>query len=328
MIPIIISTTLAILVRRLWRQSSRKLKKLLVDDLKKLKDIQFSIAKRLRHLQDLNKRIEDATATKGIPTIRVPQSMPEAVRDECQARLDDINKRIILETNAIFTELRKKELSQLKSEKVKLKLEYKNKFTECIKYFCKGFNNDELSTNILVYNAQKEQTAFFNSALSTLSLYYGEDTSCFKICEQAILRRGYGSKSANVHERLNLGDIVQILVNDGYERASILDTTGSENGRPAYFVIGAFIQSQSDHSWIAVKQCKLLSRGKMRQVPDFNAKPVLPVLTTNMFDRHHQHQLQFIKLSKSVRKVGFQHDCSVGNRCVWSSSSRRITHAA
>ena len=173
-----------------------------------------------------------------------------------------------------------------------------------------------------------KQTSFFNSTLSTLSQYYGEDTSCFKICEQAILRRGYGSKSANVHERLNLGDIVQILVNDGNERASILDASGSENGMPSYFVIGAFIQSQSDHSWIAVKKCKLLSRGKMHQVPDFNSKPVLPVLTTNMFDRHHQHQLQFIKLSKSVRKVGFQHDCSVGNRCVRSSSSRRITHAA
>lgn len=147
-----------------------EVKKLLVDDLKKLKDIQFSIANRLRHLQDLNTRIEDGTPTKGIPTIRVPQSMPEAVRDECQVKLDDVNKRIILETNAIFTELRKKELLHLKSEKVKLKLEYKNKFTECIKYFCKEFNGDEPSTNILVYNEQNKIDGFLHDIIRSTNI--------------------------------------------------------------------------------------------------------------------------------------------------------------
>ena len=144
------------------------------------------------------------------------------------------------------------------------------------------------------------QSSFFNLAVHYLSQYYGEVSSSFIICHQASLRRGYGSQTTNVHERLHLGDIVQILVNSGDVRSSILDTNAfvsnidchdNEKGKPTLFVIGAFINSRTQESWIAAKQCKVLTEGNIGQIPDFNAEPLLPVFTTYMFDCHRHHRL-------------------------------------
>ena len=143
---------------------------------------------------------------------------------------------------------------------------------------------------------------------------------------KALLRRGYGSNTLSAHERLELGDVVQLLVKGGQEDFLMLDGMNADAGRPFYFVIGCFIKTRAGESWIVVKRCNFRCQRQVGQIPDFNADPVLPVLTPNMYDS--PLRLQFIKLSYCVRKVGVQHDCSANNLCQFSTSSwRHLTHS-
>ena len=172
----------------------------------------------------------------------------------------------------------------------------------------------------------KQQKSFFDLAKTKLSQCYGEDEISFNIHLKALLRRGYGSNTFSPHERLELGDIVQLLVKEGNEDSLMLDRMDEDTGQPFFFVIGCFIKTPAGDSWIVVKRCKFRCDRKIGQIPDFNADPVLLVLTPNMYDS--PFRLQFIKLSYRVRKVGVQHDCSINNSCHFrTSSSRELTHS-
>lgn len=145
--------------------------------------------------------------------------------------------------------------------------------------------------------------------------------------QEALLNRGFGSTSRSSHERLQIGDIVQLLIESGHEQERFPISSTTPTSCPTFFVLGGFIRSVSGVNWALVKRCSLISPSRLGQLPDMNRPPFIEVVTTKFYDTESMVDHQYLELSNCVRKVGVLHNCSGQGSCQFCSQTRRVVHS-
>ena len=131
-----------------------------------------------------------------------------------------------------------------------------------------------------------KQDAFFTKTRKKLAeLCMCKEESLY-VANKALLDRGFGSASKSSHERLLLGDIIQVLVNRGFGTKTFLSPYISDNGTPHFFVVGAFFGTESGPSWAVVRQCTLTSPSSISQLPDCAKEPIVEVTTRDFYQSH------------------------------------------
>ena len=171
------------------------------------------------------------------------------------------------------------------------------------------------------------QTRFYNSALTDLSELGRQSRSDLKLCNKALLDRGFGSMTKSSHERLEVGDIVQLLLQPGFEDKKFTSQFISSKGIPAFFTVGGFIKSKSGTNWAIIKQCKMLSPIRLPQIPDINLPPFVEVQTVGFFNNITDSPWHYVELSNDVRKVGAVHNCGSHGSCHFSSRTLAVNHS-
>ena len=76
--------------------------------------------------------------------------------------------------------------------------------------------------------------------LTDLSSLCALSPSSLTLCTKAILHRGIGSPGKGTHERISIGDVVQVLLNGDFIGKKFLDPYTSKQGAHNFFVIGGF----------------------------------------------------------------------------------------
>ena len=173
----------------------------------------------------------------------------------------------------------------------------------------------------------EQQTLFFRQVLHELSKLCLQREDLFQLCHKALLQRGFGSSARSIHEQLKIGDIVQVLLADGFQRKKFLSNSISGSGSPTFFVVGVFIRSKSESKWAVVKHCKLLYPTVLGQLPHTLNHHRIEVLTPDFYKPATVDQCQYIELSNDIRKVGVVHKCGATGACTFNSDTRRVTHS-
>ena len=109
-----------------------------------------------------------------------------------------------------------------------------------------------------------EQILVLDKARHHISSFTLQHSNELQSRQLALLSRDFGSLTKGSHEQLHTGDIVQVLVADGFEHSLFLASSITRNGSPRFFVIGGFLQCESDAPWAVVnKQCTLRTRSTL-----------------------------------------------------------------
>lgn len=175
------------------------------------------------------------------------------------------------------------------------------------------------------------QCRLYEVAILELSKLSMKDRSNFTSFNKALLDRGFGSQTKSSHERLQIGDIVQVLLEPELEHKSFPSKFISSKGRPVFFLIGGFIQDKDGTNWALVKHCKLLSPSNLSQMRDAKLSPYITIRTPNFFTGQANRRSQYLELSEKIRKVGVVHKCTSSgcsrSSCSFTSRATRITHS-
>ena len=139
--------------------------------------------------------------------------------------------------------------------------------------------------------------------------------------------RGYGSAGRGIHERLNQGDVVQVLLEKGFDSKQFLSESMNEKGTPDFFVIGGLLRSSAGHDWLLVKKCTLVVPSSLGQLPDHSQEPYVEVSTSDFYRAESGQVVYFLPLAGSIRKVGVVHNCAKRNSCKFSLGTRVVEHS-
>ena len=78
------------------------------------------------------------------------------------------------------------------------------------------------------------QTFFFREVLHDLSTPCLQSEESFEMCDKALLHRGFGYSARSIHEQLKIGDIVQVLLANGFQLKKFVSTSISSTGSPIF----------------------------------------------------------------------------------------------
>lgn len=143
----------------------------------------------------------------------------------------------------------------------------------------------------------------------------------------ATLHRGFGSSGIGVHEKLNIGDIIQVLLKPSYEETKFIASSMCERGTPYFFVIGGFFLSHYGHSWALCKRCELIHPTSVSQLPSTEHVPYLVVNTDRFYDEQESTPHYYLELKSGVTKVGVFHNCEAEGKCNFSTLKKRVEHS-
>lgn len=172
-----------------------------------------------------------------------------------------------------------------------------------------------------------EQNKFFASTAAHLAQSSMLSADNLVLCYKAILDRGYGSSGKSSHERLELGDIVQVLMHPLFKQRKFITSSFSEDGYPQFFVVGGFYETDSGRSWAVVKHCSLLSPSLISQLPDCSHSSLIKVATDRFYCPRSKVRVHYLELNRNVSKVGVLHNCAVDGNCKFTTSTRRLQHS-
>ncbi len=173
----------------------------------------------------------------------------------------------------------------------------------------------------------ESQQRFFDMALLELSKLCLQDKSTLKICRKALLNRGFGSKTKSEHERLEVGDVIQILIPTEYEDRTFPSRHVNYKSSPSYYTVGGFIQCITGVCWALVRKCTLLTPSSVHQLPKSNTPHLLHVRTADFYCLDTQPQFQYMELTSHVKKVGCVHNCEATKSCTFCPDSKRVFHS-
>ena len=171
-----------------------------------------------------------------------------------------------------------------------------------------------------------KQGQFLKKAVAELARLRLEKQSQLKLGLKALLDRGFGSTSRGSHERLEAGDVVQVMLRPGCEDKKFLNAYMSNNGKPHFFVVGGFIRKDSHLSWGVVSQCTIVSPSYIGQLPDLSLPPLKEVSTHDFYNPQRPVNFHYLELSNKVRKVGVIHNCSKKGLCNFLKPERFHIH--
>lgn len=169
-----------------------------------------------------------------------------------------------------------------------------------------------------------QQSTFLAAARQRLATLCRLHVEHLELGLVAQFRRGYGSSAINSHERLKVGDFIQLLIQRCDTDAVFLHTKLCSSGLPFFFVVGGFFTDSSGQSWSVVKRCTLPD-GEAKQLPTTTKVSFLRAKTATFYSC--TSSMQFLRLTPHVRKVGFLHDCFLDGGCTFDTSSRTLTHS-
>lgn len=145
------------------------------------------------------------------------------------------------------------------------------------------------------------------------------------LVSSALLQRVSGSSSYCTHERLEYGDIVQVLVpSDVCSRRKFIQLSANGVGVHEYYTIGGIISNGSASIWLVVKLCSTSTA--CAQIPDYN-KPLILEASIPPFYTESYLPFFFLELNNRVRKVGYIHNCRITNGCQFCTETMVVTHS-
>lgn len=167
---------------------------------------------------------------------------------------------------------------------------------------------------------------YFHTVLQLFATVSIKPETSLRLYTSAALHRGYGSKTLGSHERLKIGDVVQVLLPADFKQHRFLHELQSSSGSPNYFAVCAFFKEEDGTQWVNVKHCKTSSSAMTEQIPNFNADPLLqvsipPLHSAGISESH------FFQLNTSIKKVGVLHDCTTSKGCKFSARTKSVIHS-
>ena len=171
------------------------------------------------------------------------------------------------------------------------------------------------------------QHDFLKKCMSFLVTICHIPSSAFKLGTTSLLRRKYGKSGSGSHERLVVGDVIQLLLPDDASKLKFLDASVSPKGTPYFFVIGGFIRHSKECSWAIIRPCVLDESATVSQLPMPASSPPFIRITTTPFYTSSFSTVQFVRLSSVVRKVGCFHNCAAKGQCTFSNRSSFAVHS-
>lgn len=175
-----------------------------------------------------------------------------------------------------------------------------------------------------VSKATLAQQSYLKQAVQTLQQLLCLSSSRTYLSCAALFKRGYGSKSYNSHERVEVGDVVEVLIGKHDPLAQFITVSADGAGSPLLFVVGGIISVTSGSIWLVVKPCTA-GPSSAPQVPDYNGNLKIHVTTPSFYEP--KSHFQFLELSNNVRKVGYVHDCESDGQCLFDAQKKSVAHS-
>lgn len=160
----------------------------------------------------------------------------------------------------------------------------------------------------------------------------GFATNSCTTCVSALLRRGFGSGSISDHERLQQGDVIQLILEKEHHRHKFLNSALSSKGLNYYFLIVAFFRHNSGKQYIAVKMCNHIGPRLTTQIPNLANTPLVEIETACLYTTTQLTDIQFFSTTdaSAMRKVGVIHNCSAqsDNPCHFNDFTKTVRHTS
>ena len=160
--------------------------------------------------------------------------------------------------------------------------------------------------------------------VSVLAGFLEASATNFRCHVNSFLSHGFGSKCYSAHERIEVGDLIQVLVSKSNVNKTFLEVSHNGQGAPEFFIIGGILSAPSGEIWLVVKRCD--TDFSSDQIPDYNQPLVLPA-TWGPFFTNESRLFSFIRLDYRVRKIDFIHNCSEKRKCNYCLSTRTVAHS-
>ena len=172
--------------------------------------------------------------------------------------------------------------------------------------------------------ASLPQASYLSDAVQVLEQVLALSRSQTSLYSAALFKRGYGSSSYSSHERLELGDVVQVLV---YKRelSSQFISCGEDGlGTPVFFTVGGVINVDHGKTWLVVKNIET-QPFLTSQIPDYGQQQWIN--TTLPWFYEPESRFQFLELTETVRKVCLVHDCGHSQQCIYNEKNISVCHS-
>lgn len=189
----------------------------------------------------------------------------------------------------------------------------------------------KITTRLNIDTLPDRERHFLLECAHTLSETIALRLSDLTHAQTAIYFRGYGSSSSSSHERLDRGDIVQVLLDRHDAHSRFIITSDNKTGSLCFFLVGGFLETRaSAHTDVAktfliVRQCTT-SPSHQQQIPNYN-KCLVPKASVPPFYNTDDNAFSFIQLTSRVRKVGVIHDCGSTKTCTFNNTTMSVTHS-
>lgn len=149
-------------------------------------------------------------------------------------------------------------------------------------------------------------------------------TSEFQLLSSAYLHRGFGSSSYSSHERIDRGDVVQVLCHATQQSSRFVEPSVNGNGLVMHFLVGGLVKTSVGSIWLIVKKCRTCQHNNM-QLPDLKRALIMRCILPPFYTTTQIHDECYLQLDSRVRKVGYIHDCDTS--CSFSASTSTVSHS-
>ena len=158
------------------------------------------------------------------------------------------------------------------------------------------------------------------------------NVSQFKVLSEIAFRRRGTSTSSTGHEKIGVGDVVQVLQTFNIRSSRFVQMSDDVQGNLNYFVVSAILESTNRSIWLITKRCSLsTSPVPTPQIPSYNepllTKAIIPPSFVSTSHTPHATGFSYIPASSNVRKVGVVHNCKADKGCVFSIPNRTARHS-
>ena len=171
---------------------------------------------------------------------------------------------------------------------------------------------------------ERAQRDFMSYTVNALAGLLEASVSNFRCHVNSFLSSGFNSKSYSAHERIEVGDLIQVLVCESNVNKTFIEVSHDGQGAPAFYIVGGIVAAPSGDIWLVIKRCG--TDFPSAQLPNYN-QPLLVPASWGPFYKGGQRMFSFLLLDHRVRKIGCIHDCGKLGQCKYCTSTRTVEHS-
>lgn len=173
---------------------------------------------------------------------------------------------------------------------------------------------------------QNERRQLYDHATSDLGSILNISPTKFIFPTHVMFRRGFGSCCASSHEKLRVGDVVQVLVSARADKSRFVEPSTSGDGKHSFFLIVGMVAEHKTNIVLLIRRCESTHPSHLSShLPDYNNPLInrtsIPTSSLN------SSNLLYIRLDVGIRKVGVLHDCKTDSGCRFNSDHRTVAHS-